>query len=180
MTTERPINVLVVEDNPEDTQAIQTVLADDKTIPCTVTCAEALAAGLRQVKDGTFDVVLLDLKLPDSGGIETLVKMRQQAPEVAIVVLTASEEEWLSTQALQRGAQDYLVKGYIQVYPNLLQRAMRYAIDRKRSEEHLKQEQTQRTQLNRAVSGQEEQITTLKDEIDLLLKQLGKPPKYRA
>ena len=160
--TGKPINVLLVEDNPEDVQVIQAVLSDEDGAGFHVSYADWLSSGLKTLAQGGVDVVLLDLGLPDSKGLETLVKVREQAPAVAIVVLTASDDERLASQALQRGAQDYLVKGYMQVYPNLLQRSMRYAIERKRSEDH------------------PATIAQLKQEVNALLKQLGKPPKYPA
>ena len=166
-----PINVLLIEDNPEDVQVIQAVLSDEEGAAFHVTYADWLSTGLNALAQDHIDVVLLDLGLPDSTGIETLAKVRQQAPKVAIVVLTASDDDRMAAQALQQGAQDYLVKGYMQVYPNLLQRSMRYAIERKRSEDTLKQGQA-------TSSDQAATLAQLKQEVNALLKQLGKPPKY--
>ena len=167
----KPINVLLVEDNPEDVQVIQAVLSDSEGTDFRVSYADWLSTGLKTLAQGGIDVVLLDLGLPDSKGLETLAKVREQAVGVAIVVLTASDDERLASQALQQGAQDYLVKGYMQVYPNLLQRSMRYAIERKRSEVTLKQGQA-------TSSDQAATLAQLKQEVNALLKQLGKPPKY--
>ena len=169
--TGEPINVLLVEDNPEDVQVIQAVLSDGEGTDFRVRYADWLSTGLKTLAEGGIDVVLLDLGLPDSKGLETLLNVRQQAPEVAIVVLTSSDDERLASQALQQGAQDYLVKGYMQVYPNLLQRSMRYALERKRSEDHLKQGHAKATT-------QEATIAKLQQEVNTLLKQLGKPPTY--
>lgn len=162
--TGTPIHVLLIEDNPEDVQVIQAVLSDEEGASFKVTYADWLSTGLKTLAQGGIDVVLLDLGLPDSTGLQTLVKLREQAPGVAVVVLTASDDERLAAQALQEGAQDYLIKGYMQVYPNLLQRSMRYAIERKHG-------QAQSTD-HAAV------ITQLKQEVNALLKQVGKPSKY--
>ena len=169
----KPIHVLLVEDSPEDVQVIQAVLSDGDGADFQVSYADWLSAGLKMLAQGGIDVVLLDLGLPDSQGLETLVKVRQQAPGVAIVVLTASDDERLVSQALQQGAQDYLVKGYMQVYPNLLQRSMRYAIERKHSDDRVQQGQAK-------THDQAAAIAHLQQEVNALLKQLGKPPKYPA
>ncbi len=171
--------VLLIEDNAEDTQVIQAVLTDEPGLSYQLSYAETLASGLKRLQGSRLDLVLLDLNLPDSQGLETLKKIRQQALEVPIVVLTASNEETLATQALKQGAQDYLVKGLMQVYPNLLQRAMRYAMERKRGEATLKQKE-ELERLNHIMLGREEQILELKKDINRLLKELGRPPKFNA
>ncbi len=167
----KPMNVLLIEDNPEDVQVIQAVLSDEEGVNFHVSYADWLATGLNTLAQGSTDVVLLDLGLPDSKGLDTLLTVRQHAPSVAIVVLTASDDERMAAQALQQGAQDYLVKGYMQVYPNLLQRSMRYAIERKRSEETA-------TQGHAKVTTQETAIAQLKQEVNALLSQLGQPRKF--
>ena len=78
------------------------------------------------------DLVLLDLSLPDSQGFDTFARVHAQAPDLPIVVVTGSNDEMLAVQAVQAGAQDYLVKGEID--SGLLSRAMRYAIERKKTE----------------------------------------------
>lgn len=77
---------------------------------------------------GGVDVILLDLSLPDSQGLDTFIRMHTKAPEVPIVVLTGLDDETISVQAMQAGAQDYLIKG--QVDSNLLVRSIRYSIER--------------------------------------------------
>ena len=113
---------------------MQQALTEERGTPFEVVHADRLSAGLKYLAEGGADIVLLDLVLPDSEGLDTLIKVRTRAPRVPIVVLTASDDEALAVQALQRGAQDYLVKGYVQVYRNVLGRSIRYAIERYRAE----------------------------------------------
>lgn len=142
-----PFKVLLIEDSREDARLLTEALAKEHALPFELQHAERLSTGLGYLVHGGIDLVLLDLNLPDSKGIETLVAVRDRAPRVPIVVLTASDDEALALQALQNGAQDYLVKGYIQVYRNLLGRSMRYAIERKRAEEEVRSSQAQHEEL---------------------------------
>jgi signal transduction histidine kinase len=137
----RPIKTLLVEDNPGDTRLIREMLAEAASTTFHLEFADRLQAGLERLAGGEIDVVLLDLGLPDSKGLETLNKAHAQAPAVPIVVLTGLDDEMLGVQAVKRGAQDYLVKG--EVDGNLLIRTMRYAIERKQAEERERQLQLQ-------------------------------------
>ena len=94
------------------------------------------ALGLKRLGEEVFDAMLLDLNLPDSRGLDTLVRAQAQAPAVPIVVLTGLADEAMGIEAVKRGAQDYLAKG--QVDGNLLVRALRHAIERRRAEEALR------------------------------------------
>lgn len=96
-----------------------------------------LSLGLERLVRGGIDVVLLDLGLPDSMGLETIVKVREAFQTVPIVVLTGLDDEELGIKAVQLGAQDYISK--MQIDPHLLVRSVRYAIERKRSEETLRE-----------------------------------------
>ncbi len=135
------IDILLVEDNIGDNRLIREMLSEASGVTFYLKCADRLQAGLEQLNEGGIDVVLLDLGLPDSQGLETLSKTYAQAPKIPIVVLTGINDELLGTQAVNRGAQDYLMKG--QVDGNLLVRALRYAIERKQAEEREKQLQLQ-------------------------------------
>ncbi len=135
--TARLLKVLLVEDAPEDVRIITQARTTEKTTPFDIVHSPTLAEGLARLAAQPFDVVLLDLWLPDSKGLNTLTALRRQARDVPVVVLTATDDEALAAQVLRGGAQDYLVKGYIQVYGNLLGRALRYAVERKRAEEQL-------------------------------------------
>ncbi|TET79246.1 MAG: HD domain-containing protein [Candidatus Cloacimonadota bacterium] len=131
------IKVLLIEDNPGDVGLIRGMLAEVRDDQLDLEYVERLSTGLERLSEGGIDVLLLDLTLPDCRGFETFTKVFAQAPEVPIVVLTGLNDETLAIKAVHEGAQDYLFKK--QVDSNLLVRSIRYAIERKRSEEKLKQ-----------------------------------------
>ncbi len=133
------VRVLLVEDNPADARLLRTMLAGTFSPSYEVTHAERMADALQQIGAGPFQVVLLDLSLPDVRGLETLSTLHAQAAQIPIVVLTGLDDEILAIEAVRQGAQDYLVKGKID--RSLLMRAVRYAIERKRLEEQLRHAQ---------------------------------------
>jgi len=124
------VRILLVEDDPDDVWVIRNLLGDRWDGPFDLVHVELLSAALERCDEDTFDVVLLDLALPDSRGLETFFAMHAGAGEVPIVVLTGYNDETTAVKAVQAGAQDYLVKG--QVDDNLLVRSIRYAIERNR------------------------------------------------
>lgn len=125
-------NVLLIEDTPADIILIREALDADPVIGFHLTTFEHLSTGLQWLREKSCDVVLLDLGLPDSQGLETLTHLAQEFPHVPIIVLTGLADEKLALQAIQSGAQDYLVKG--QTNSALLSRAIRYAIERQRTQ----------------------------------------------
>jgi PAS domain S-box-containing protein len=131
------IKVLLVEDNPGDVFLLQEFLKEVNTVVVELMPVERLEKALNHLAKEIFDVILLDLSLPDSQGIETFVTAYQQAKATPIIVLTGIDDETLATRAMQEGAQDYLVKG--QVTGDLLVRSMRYAIERQRADNALRQ-----------------------------------------
>jgi signal transduction histidine kinase len=137
MSSER-IKVLLVEDNLGDAGLLYEGLEEALPDQFQMTHVRRLSEALEYLWEETCDVVLLDLGLPDSHGLDTLVVTRAQAPHMPIVVLTGFQDEALAVEALKGGAQDYLVKG--QVDGKLLGRTMRYAIVRKSTEEALLRE----------------------------------------
>ena len=128
------IKVLLVEDNRVDALSVQKMLTEEMDSPFALEHASRLTEAIEHLEKETFDVVLLDLGLPDSIGLETLVRMREQASHVPIVVLTG-EGETLSIESLKHGAQDYLIKGHINY--GTLRRCLCYAIERKKIQEAL-------------------------------------------
>lgn len=131
------IRVLVVEDNPGDAALIRYSLAEPGPGKFSIAHAPTLADAVGQMQAGLFDVVLLDLSLPDSYGLETVKKILDAAPhKAAVVVLSGLDDEELALEAVKQGAQDYLVKGRSD--GDVLRRAIRYAIERQRIEEAMR------------------------------------------
>lgn len=127
-----PIHVLLVEDNPDYAGLVRTLLARSPKPKFNVTSIVCLTDLLTQLDTVTADVILLDMTLPDSNGIDTLRRAMALAAQLPIVILTGHDDERLAVQALQEGAQDYLVKGQNETV--LLTRAIQYAIERKRGQ----------------------------------------------
>jgi len=134
-STPDPIRILVVEDNPDYADVIGELLRDDE-YPSDVAYASNLHAALDRVTRERFDVVLLDLTLPDSSGIEGLNRLAERAPLLPVVVLTAIDNEEVTARALREGAQDFLLK--TDVDGEVLHRSIRYAIDRHAFEARLR------------------------------------------
>ncbi|MFL6563753.1 MAG: putative bifunctional diguanylate cyclase/phosphodiesterase [Burkholderiales bacterium] len=122
--------VLLIEDNPGDARLIREMIAEESGAPFEIECAPRLAQGLERLSAGGIGLVLLDLSLPDSMGLDTFAKVYAHSPAVPIIVLTGTDDNNLALAAVKRGAQDYLVKGRLD--RELLLRSMQYAIERKR------------------------------------------------
>lgn len=129
------IKVLLVEDNDLDAHLTQDILAEWSIEQFTITHVARLSEALAQLGKERFDAVLLDLSLPDGYGLTTLRQVQAASPTIPIIVLSGVSDQTLALQAVQNGAQDYLVKG--QGQPELLTRSIRYAMERKRAEERL-------------------------------------------
>src|SRR5574338_748120 len=123
-------NVLLIEDSPGDARLIQEMIGDDPEAPFVVHVADRLAAGLERLSGNDTSLVILDLSLPDSFGIDTFAKVYAHSPAVPIIVLTGNDDDQLALSAVKHGAQDYLVKNRLE--RELLVRSMRYSIERKR------------------------------------------------
>jgi two-component system, cell cycle sensor histidine kinase and response regulator CckA len=129
------IRVLLVEDNPGDARLFTELLRKAGASHLKVAHVDRLAAALDRLNRDSFDVMLLDLSLPDVSGLDTLVRAHAQAPKIPIVVLTGHDDEALAVRAVRAGAQDYLVKGHVD--GELLVRSIRYASERGRALEAL-------------------------------------------
>jgi PAS domain S-box-containing protein len=143
MVDER-IRVLMVEDSPTDALLIQHALAAGPA-RFDVTHVERLTQALDRLASGRFDVILLDLGLPDSQGLEALARLRDSTVRVPIVVLTARADDVLAVRSLQEGAQDYVAKS--DAVGPVLTRIIRYAIERRRYEEALRESEARLRQL---------------------------------
>jgi response regulator RpfG family c-di-GMP phosphodiesterase len=126
------MNILMLEDNPGDARLIQELLRTVEGARCHFEQADRLAHGIERLKTNSIDIVLLDLGLKDSQGIDTLQSLSTYAAKLPVIVMTGLDDEITAVMALQQGAQDYLIKG--QVEGATLWRCLRYAIERKRSQ----------------------------------------------
>ncbi|MBE9155856.1 response regulator [Nodosilinea sp. LEGE 06152] len=138
MDSQAPIRVLLIEDNPGDRRLLQELLRETVSVHIQLHHADSLSQGIQHLKEAPFDIVLLDLFLPDSRGFATFEQLHQQERNVPIVVTTGLNDETLALNAVQAGAQDYLVKG--QITGELLVRSIRYAIERKRAEQKIREQ----------------------------------------
>ena len=131
-----PIKVLLIEDNPGDARLIVELLGAGNVTDFALERVDRFQAALERLREGGVDVVLLDLGLPDSQGLDTFRRAQKGAPDVPIIVISGLADERIALEAVRSGAQDYLVKGRIEG-PQLA-RAIRYAIERSQSETDLR------------------------------------------
>ncbi len=131
------INILLIEDSDDDAFFLKRDLARALKVPYTLSRANDLAAGLEFLKSSEFNIVLLDLGLPDGSGLSTFNIVQKNAPDMPVIVLTGHDDDDLAVEAVQKGAQDYLVKGKVE--NGLLGRSIRYAIERQKLLTQLKQ-----------------------------------------
>lgn len=129
------MKILIIEDNPADARLIHEMLSETQD-KYEYKVTETLRSGLKTIDSEYFDVVLLDLGLPESQGLDTLKKFQAVSSRLPIIIMTSTDDEDMAIQAVKLGAQDYLVKG--QVEAGILRRALVYAVERKKLEEELK------------------------------------------
>jgi DNA-binding NtrC family response regulator len=124
------IKVLIIEDDEGDAALICRFLSKAENIYFDAECAGLMSSGVDLLEKKNFDVILSDLGLPDSAGVETLTKLHNRYPDIPMIVLTALDDENTALSAVQSGAQDYLVKG--QINTSQLIRSIRYAMERQK------------------------------------------------
>jgi len=134
---DQSINVLLVEDEPLASEWVKENLAKSSSVRFELARVACLDAAKQQLHASHFDVMLLDLSLPDSQGLASYTEVQAVTPVLPIIVLTAADNEALALQAVRAGAQDYLVKGEFD--GKLLARVIRYAIERKHADRNLRQ-----------------------------------------
>jgi PAS domain S-box-containing protein len=139
--TGNAIKALIVEDNRSDSRLIQLELDQISISGIEIDIAARLDEAVRKLQDSQFDVVLLDLNLPDSAGFETITRIRKEAPPVPIIVLTGAGDDAAGVEAIHLGVQDYLVKG--ETDGKTLWRAIHYAVERWRLEGALRRSEEQ-------------------------------------
>lgn len=126
-----PLRLLLVEDNARHVELMREAMGDAGVAfagaaPYDLRTVGTLRDGLQAIADAGADLVLLDLSLPDASGLDALLRVRERYPDVPVIVLVGLNDETLSAQALQAGAQDYLSKGRLS--GSLLARSIRYAV----------------------------------------------------
>lgn len=132
---ERPIQILLIEDDPDDVLLIQKALRETPHFSFEVHSAQSLAKAADFLKKKTPSVILLDLSLPDSMGLATLLKLKESSGDVPVIVLTGLADEHTALEAMRAGAQDYLIKGEIE--RKVLPRFIRHAMERQLVREDL-------------------------------------------
>jgi sigma-B regulation protein RsbU (phosphoserine phosphatase) len=138
-----PIRVLLIEDNPGDARLLCEMLNEPGSLKAELTHFGCMSDALKHLAKNAANIILLDLELPDANGLAAVRQTHAAAPSTPLVVLTGLDDESLATQALQEGAQDYLIKGQIETHALL--RALRYAIERQRMQ--VETDQVRRLQL---------------------------------
>lgn len=132
-----PVNILLIEDNLAEARLLQEILKQAQSKSFNLVHVKRLREALDRLDGDRFDVILLDLTLPDSQGLDSLAPLIDRAPSLPIVVLTNTNDDQLAIEAVRRGAQDYLVKRHVNV--DVLVRSVYYAIERKQISESLRQ-----------------------------------------
>jgi len=127
---ENPVEILMIEDNPVHVKQMRGLMEASR-LQSRLRVAGTLREGLALIEKETFDVVLLDLVLPDSADFDTLHSVRTVAPEMPVIILTGQNDESLAAAAVEAGAQDYIVKTHVN--STLLSRSIHYAIERVRA-----------------------------------------------
>ena len=129
--------ILIIDDNPGDVRLFQMMLRASGSTTCIVDTANRLSTGLDILRRDTFDVILLDLGLPDSQGVETVRLMRRHFPRIPVVVLTGREDDEIALESVREGAQDYLTKENLS--SETLVRSLSHAVERNKIGEKLRE-----------------------------------------
>ena len=125
-----PLTVLLIEDSEVDAALVSEMLSQARGLNARVVRHDQLESGLVKLGKGDVDIVLLDLSLPDSRGLETFERVSALAPEVPVIVMSSHHDEDLAVTAVRNGAQDYLMKGQVTI--ESLARSIQYGLERHR------------------------------------------------
>lgn len=129
MSQER-LNILLIEHDPGFTRTVGEMIGQARELTADVTSASGLQEGFSAINNKHFDVVVMDVALPDGAGLANISLLKAEAPRLPIIAAGDADNETVAVEAVQAGAQDYLVKG--QLTPGWLERSIRYAIERHR------------------------------------------------
>ena len=150
ITATSTLKILLIEDNLAEARLLQEFIKLTKSQNFSLVHVQKLQDGINQLNSEKYDIILLDLTLPDSQGLSSIPQLLQQNPSNPIIVLTNTNDEEIAIEAVRQGAQDYLVKRHVN--PDILVRSVRYAIERKQFLEQL-------NQINRTLETQVEEKT---------------------
>ncbi|MEM9510183.1 MAG: response regulator, partial [Cyanobacteria bacterium P01_E01_bin.35] len=143
----KALKILLVEDNLADASWISQILEEYSWQKSNLRHVKKVTEAIDTLSQDSFDAILLDLSLPDSEGITSLDIVKQKAPQLPIVVLTATDDPKVAIKSLRQGAQDYLIKGEFE--GKLLTRSIQYAIERQRTKFNLRQQALMKKMLDR-------------------------------
>ena len=143
------LNILLVEDNPGDARLIDIFMKEAFAGGYVLSICEDLTSGLKQIQEHHFDIIIADLSLPDSDGLDTFVKIHEHAPDVPTIVLTGLEDESVGINAMKFGAQDFLIKGKLK--SKGLKRSIDYSIERHKLLKELSQKADELKQKSEAL-----------------------------
>ncbi len=133
----RDFRILIVEDDAIDARLLKRQLSQTELSITSISHTERLQEALDLLRQKNFDVVLLDMNLPDSNGLDTLKRLHKEHPKLTIINVTGGTDERIALEALASGAQDYLIKGRFDPY--VLNKSIQYSIERKKTEEALRE-----------------------------------------
>lgn len=134
---DKAIKVLLIEDDSVDIKLVQEELSSSMDVFFDLSTVTTLAQGIQKAKEETYNVILLDLLLPDSSGINTFIEIHSEITNVPIIILSGTKDEQLANTAVAQGAQDYLVKG--EFSKDLLAKAVQYAIEKHKISKELEE-----------------------------------------
>ncbi len=159
----KAIRVLVIEDDPNYFVLVNERLSQSRDPSFELICSQNMQAGLERLGGGDIDVVLLDLMLPDSAGLESFLSVHRVFPSVPIIILTSLDDDDLAAQAISWGAQDYLTKGSFD--RELLVKSICYAISRNRAQVQLQRYYQENERSKRTLHDKDERFRSLVSNI---------------
>jgi signal transduction histidine kinase len=167
---EPPVTLLLIEDNPHDAELLKWALQDTDRLCFNVHWTTTIEAALERVVSMPVDLVLLDLNLPDSDGMKTLLKVKSAAPDLPVIVLTALTDESLALEAVKMGADDFLMKG--KVSTDGILRCVRYSVERRRFQTRLRETEERAKKRSAEVRKTETNLEAVLSSTDQGLQQL--------